>query len=98
MSSISSIGNSLIRPAGLEKSLNSPVTKQFSERINEMLDNVNQSQLDAGEIANKFAKGELEDIHDVIIASEKASVGLDLVLEVRNKLIDAYREVMRMQV
>jgi flagellar hook-basal body complex protein FliE len=42
--------------------------------------------------------GEEVDLHEVMIAVEKAKTSFDLLMEIRNKTIDAYREIMRMQV
>jgi flagellar hook-basal body complex protein FliE len=64
-------------------------------RAVEVLDGVQQS---AGEQATKLAAGESVDLHDVMIAQEWASLSLDLAVQVRNKLVEAYQEVMRMQV
>ncbi len=69
----------------------------FNDRVKQILGEVNDLQLNADEIAEKFANGEIDDIHDVMIAAEKASVGLELVLQVRDKLVEAYREISRMQ-
>lgn len=69
----------------------------FKERLEKVLNDVNQLQLESGEMADKFVRGEIEDVHDVMIAAEKASVSLELTLEVRNKLVEAYREIMRIQ-
>ena len=46
----------------------------------------------------KLAAGELEDISQAVVASEKADIALQLTLQVRNKVVDAYQEIMRMQV
>ncbi len=98
MSTINSIsGQSLIPEINPQAGKNTKDVVSFGDRVKEILGEVNNLQLDAGEIAEKFARGEIEDIHDVMIAAEKASVGLELVLEVRNKLIDAYREISRIQ-
>jgi flagellar hook-basal body complex protein FliE len=98
MSTIPTISPPIASPFDTTKSVHNSTSKKFVEQINEMLDNVNDLQLDAGKAAEQFAKGEIEDVHDVMIAAEKASVGLELVLEVRNKLVEAYREIMRTQV
>ncbi len=45
-----------------------------------------------------LAAGKLEDVSQVTIAAEKASIALQLTMQVRNKVIDAYQEVMRMHV
>lgn len=98
MNSINSIsGQSLIPEIKPGSGKNTGDVLSFSDRVKQILGEVNDLQLDAGEIAEKFARGEIEDIHDVMIAAEKASVGLELVLEVRDKLIEAYREISRMQ-
>ena len=98
MSAINSIsGNSLLPEINPKSGQTSKDVTSFSERVKEILGEVNDLELNAGEIAEKFARGEIDDIHDVMIAAEKASVGMELVLEVRNKLIDAYREISRMQ-
>lgn len=80
-----------------KKSEETKDTKGFGERVNEFINDVNDLQLEAGEMAEKFAKGEVQDVHDVMIAAEKASVGLEMVLEIRNRLVEAYREIMRTQ-
>ncbi len=69
----------------------------FQEMIAEYLDETNRVQLEAGDAINKLATGEVEDIHEVMIALEKSRVSLELVMEIRSKLLDAYRELMRMQ-
>ena len=46
----------------------------------------------------KMVTGELKDVHQVIMAMEEAQTSFRLMMEVRNKMIEAYREVIRMQV
>lgn len=70
----------------------------FPEVFKEMVQNANDLQQQAADIAEKFALGEVTDIHDVMIAAEEAGVALNLVMEIRNKLIEAYQEMMRMPV
>jgi flagellar hook-basal body complex protein FliE len=54
------------------------------------------SQADASSLA--LAKGDPIDIHEVMLANEQASLGFSMALQVRNKLVDAYTEIMRMSV
>jgi len=68
----------------------------FKETLTDVLNEVNDLQINAKESVEKFLSGEIEDVHQVMIEAEKASVGLELTLEVRNKILEAYREVMRM--
>ena len=70
----------------------------FNDTLNTFLKDVNNVITEAGDTVGKMVSGELTDIHQVMIAAEKASVGLELVVEIRNKLLESYREIMRMQI
>jgi len=70
----------------------------FQKMFSEALNNVESLQNKADDLTKSLATGELNDIHQVMIAAEKASLSLQFVVQVRNKVIDAYQEVMRMQV
>ena len=70
----------------------------FPDIFKEMINSTNDLQAQAGAIAEQFVLGEVTDIHDVMIAAEEAGVALDLVMEIRNKLIEAYQDLMRMPV
>lgn len=72
--------------------------KKFSSALKSAIDDLNQSQVQSDVVTNKFIKGEITDIHDVMIAAQKASVTRQAAIEVRNKVIDAYKEIMRMQI
>ena len=71
--------------------------KDFSQILKEALDKVNDLQKSAEKAADDFATGKISNIHDVIIEAEKASIALRLTVEVRNRIVEAYREIMRMQ-
>lgn len=70
----------------------------FAQTINELVSDVNSLKRDSAEQTARFIKGEPVDLHDVMIVSQKAKTGFNLLLELRNKGLDLYREVMRMQV
>jgi flagellar hook-basal body complex protein FliE len=70
----------------------------FGKLLSEALDKVNHLQKDAEKASIDLAAGKIQDISQVTIASEKAAVALQLTMQVRNKVIDAYQEIMRMQV
>ena len=64
-----------------------------------MLDKVNGQQLKADDIAQKFALGDDSvNLSDVMIERQKASLSLQATVQVRNKLVSAYHEIMNMQV
>jgi len=70
---------------------------EFLNTLKGFMSEVNQLQKEAGESINRLATGDINDIHDVMVAVEKANVSFELMMEIRNKIIEAYREVMRMQ-
>ena len=72
--------------------------KSFGEMLAEALQNVNDLVKDSEQKSVALAQGRIEDVSQVMIATEKASLGIQLTMQVRNKAVDAYQEVMRMQV
>lgn len=71
--------------------------KSFGQYLNDALDNVNELQLKGEKASIDMAAGKVEDISQVVVATEKASIALQLTMQVRNKALDAYQEIMRMQ-
>ncbi|WP_028550419.1 flagellar hook-basal body complex protein FliE [Paenibacillus sp. UNC451MF] len=74
------------------------VSEQFGQFLNDAMNKLKAQQVEVDKLNNQFAKGETSDVHQVMIASEKASLGLELTVQVRNKVIEAYQEIMRTQV
>ena len=72
--------------------------KSFKETLKGFINDVNELQMDAGKSVEKLLTGEIKDVHDVMVAVEKANTSFELMMEIRNKMLDAYREIMRMQV
>ncbi len=70
----------------------------FKETLQSAFERINQMQLNSANLARQFAAGETDDLVRVITASEEASVALQLAVQVRNKVVEAYQEIMRMQV
>lgn len=68
----------------------------FGQMLQGALGQVSSLQDHAGQMATSFAQGKTGDIHSVMIASEQATMALQLTTQIRNKAIDAYQEVMRM--
>ena len=67
----------------------------FTEMLQGAFGQVNALQTHAGQMAQSFAQGKTSDIHSVMIASEQASMALQLTTQIRNKAVDAYQEIMR---
>ncbi len=70
----------------------------FTETVKKAIASVNELQSDADEMARKLATGELEDVHQAVLAMNKAKLAFDFTLAVRTKVLEAYQEIMRMQV
>ncbi len=73
-------------------------SEDFGQMLKESIDRVNSLQKEAESAIKGLAKGELKNVHDAMIAIEKANVSFNLMLQVRNKLVQAYEEIMRMQI
>ena len=92
--------NSNYNIAPLEKTVanNSNNKISFSKLLEDNLNKVNNLQLKSNEMTEQFALGNIDNVHDVTIAAQKASTALNLTVAVQNKVMDAYNEIMRMQV
>lgn len=69
----------------------------FVDMMKTEIDNVNTAQLKADDMTNKFMIGEIDDLHSVMISTEEARISLELAVQVRNKIIEAYKEINNMQ-
>ena len=76
----------------------SPGTPDFGTVLRESLGEVNQLQAKADEAVEALATGKGISLHDTMIALEKADLSFRLMMEVRNKIVQAYREVLSMQI
>ncbi|MHB8170482.1 MAG: flagellar hook-basal body complex protein FliE [Thermincolia bacterium] len=70
----------------------------FGEMLKKAINDVNTLQQQSREAKVKLVTGDVEDIHSVMIAGAKASVAMQFTLQVRNKVIESYQEIMRMQI
>jgi flagellar hook-basal body complex protein FliE len=86
-----------VQPANVTETGANDLGKQFGAFLNEAIGNLNSQQTTVDQLNQSFIKGELSDVHQLTIAAEKASLGLELTVQVRNRIIEAYQEVMRTQ-
>ena len=70
----------------------------FKDIMMKALKDVSGLEKQADSITEDFIAGRTDSIHSVLIAAEKASISLELIVEIRNRVLDAYNEIMRMQV
>ncbi len=71
--------------------------QNFKETLSGFLGEVNSLQNKSGEAKQKFMAGEITDVHQVMNASQEAKVSFNLLMEIRNKVMDGYKEIMRMR-
>jgi flagellar hook-basal body complex protein FliE len=69
----------------------------FGDMFSSFLKDVNEMQVKADQSIQKMVTGEVKDVHQVMLAVGEAKVAFNLLLEIRNKTMEAYQEVMRMR-
>ena len=69
----------------------------FADVLKESIGKVNELQLNAEAAMEKLSKGEVKDLHEVLVAVEEANLAFMTMMQIRNKLLDAYQELMRLQ-
>ena len=72
-------------------------TTDFAQELKNALGNVNQMQVDGEKAMSDIATGSVKDLHQAAIAIDKAEISMKLMLEVRNKALNAYKEITRTQ-
>jgi flagellar hook-basal body complex protein FliE len=87
-----------MQPAAPLAKANPAEEASFAKQMAETLSDVNKMQLRADQLTQQLVLGEIEDLHHVTIAMEEAKLSLQLAVQVRNKIIEAYQEIARMQV
>ncbi len=70
----------------------------FSSFLSDALNKLERTQAEAEQAAADLATGQVDDFHTPVIAMEKASLALGLAVTVRNKVVDAYNQIMQMQI
>lgn len=70
----------------------------FQNLIKEKLNLLNKKQIISEQITENFIKGNEKNVHNVMIAASEAKMSLDMAIEVRNKVVEAYQELNRIQI
>lgn len=70
----------------------------FKDYFKEALNTVNNLQIESDYQKELLAIGEVDNLHDVSIAAEKANVALQVAMSIRGKIVEAYKEIMRIQI
>ncbi|RXZ65243.1 flagellar hook-basal body complex protein FliE [Pelagerythrobacter rhizovicinus] len=75
-----------------------PAGGGFADTLRTALDGVNAAQTKSSELAAGYERGEVTDIAKVMLARQEAGIAFEATLQVRNKLLSAYQDIMRMGV
>ena len=75
-----------------------PEEESFGEVLKNSLNEVNRTQVAADRAAEQIAAGQTKNLHEAMIKLEEADLSLRMVVQMRNKALEAYQEIMRMQV
>ena len=100
--SISSINTPVSLPQSIQSHLrDSKVTSSeipFADMVKGLIKDTDQQQIQAQDGVRQLVTGQAESIHDVVLTTSLADLAFRLMMEIRNRLISSYQEVMRMQV
>jgi flagellar hook-basal body complex protein FliE len=88
---------------GAPASLGRPATPKtdwngFGDLLRDAINQADALQKEADTQSVRLAAGDVEDLHEVVLATEKARIATELAIQIRNKALEAYQEIMRMQV
>ncbi len=76
----------------------SGTSEDFGDFLMKAIKDIDSLQEQSGEAQDKLVRGEAAELHQVMIAAEKAGISFDLLLEIRKKLLEAYQEIIRMPI
>lgn len=88
----------LLATSGQGAAIAAPEGKDFKTFLMDSLDKVNQLQVEANQGVERLMTGETDNVAEVMSVSRKAGIAFDLLMEIRNKLMDAYTEMKQMRV
>jgi flagellar hook-basal body complex protein FliE len=94
-------GGRIIRPPAVDKAAPQEGpggAPPFLDLVKDFLSGVQDHQTRAAEMTKAFVAGEVTDLHQVTVASQEAGIALDLLIEIRNRTVEAFQEIMRIQV
>ncbi len=72
-------------------------TSNFSDLLDGFVSHVNELQNKANTAIDDMASGQPANVNEVMVAMEKAKISFDMLLQIRNKMLDAYKQIMQMQ-
>lgn len=95
---LNAVSSAMIESGSVKKTATPNESQQkFADFLKDSLNGVMKTEAESNLLTTKMINGENVDIHQVMAAAQKSGVTMQLTLEVRNKAIEAYQEIMRMQ-
>lgn len=96
---IQSIGsNSVINNVSISnKDMNNENSTSFSKVIGDVINNVNDKQIESNNMIDSFIKGEDVTMHDVMLSMQESQMSMQLLIEMRNKMVETYQEINKVQ-
>lgn len=88
--------NSILKPENLEK-FRGDETQPFSDVLKDSINSINNLQKNANTQVEKLAKGEIKDVHQVMVAMQEANLTFKLMMKVRTQILAAYKEISKGQ-
>lgn len=100
INSISMYSPAMVNETATTKAVTTSAEAQqnFANTLKTAIESVNGQQIQSDSATQKLINGEDIELHEVMIAAQKASVSLNTTIEIRNKVVEAYQEIMRMSV
>jgi flagellar hook-basal body complex protein FliE len=71
-------------------------TQSFSDLLSNSIQEINKLQQNANLQVEKLARGEVKDVHQVMIAAQEANLTFSMMMQIRNKIVEAYQEISKM--
>lgn len=96
MKNINIINTSLPSPTAAQKT--GKAGGGFADQLKSAINSVTEAQANADQAVEQLHSGQAGSLHEVMIALEKADISMRLMVQLRNKAVDAYQEIMRMSV
>lgn len=94
---IGQIGGARLDGGGIRLDAFAPGESSFANTLKQAIGDISNLQEEATDAIGAFVRGEPVELHQVMAAVEEAGIALDLLIELRNKVTDAYRTVINMQ-
>jgi flagellar hook-basal body complex protein FliE len=90
------LGNFIPKFPVQEQKNKQAINTEFGNMLNDFVKGVNTDQLDSKQMINDFVEGKDVELHEVMVAGQKAKTSLELLMQIRNKTVDMYKELTRM--